>query len=514
MVQHHHYDFDITRDGPKFTDPDGDALSYTFSWELQPWQGVTLNGSHLVVESATVGSFPITMRVTDGTFAVFQSVVFEIVPNAVPTMAVPHELVLVAPDNSVDLDVSRGNTHVVDADGDSLTYDVKVSPNVLGLAATGTHVSGTVSGVGAVRVSVTVSDPYGAKVSEQFNIAAPGPDPGRPVLPATRHVYDDLTVGLPGMYLEDLGKGVALFYDTTPAVNPITDAGATLGRVLFYDKRLSSTNTHSCGSCHEQQHGFANVDRFPMGAAGERGTRNAMAIVNARFNIHNKYFGDQRTDTLEALALQPIENQTELANTVPNALRKLREADFYPPLFQAAFGTPEISADRVAKALAQFVRSLVSYRARVDEAYPGIRGIADPAFSPLLTAQENLGASLFISGTCGHCHTSMAFIGLDPRNNGLDEVPADPGAGNGEFRVASLRNIARTAPYMHDGRFATLREVIDHYDHGVKDSAHTSLRSGFRLNLTEEEKLALEAFLLTFTDDAMLSDPKFSDPFH
>jgi cytochrome c peroxidase len=217
----------------------------------------------------------------------------------------------------------------------------------------------------------------------------------------------------------------------------------------------------------------------------------------------------------------PIQDQRELGNTLALLEQKLAATDFYPPLFQAAFGTPEVTSDRVAKALAQFLRSLISYRAKFDLAYHPI-GDDRPDEQLILTAQERHGKDLFFEFNCARCHTPDSGAMEDSANNGLDVVSADPGRGlpRNEFRAASLRNIAVSGPYMHDGRFATLREVIDFYDSGVQQAEWLSnllrdvpLRTPRRLNLSEEDKQALEAFLNTFTDTALLADPKFSDPF-
>src|ERR1700741_4695547 len=176
-----------------------------------------------------------------------------------------------------------------------------------------------------------------------------------------------------------------------------------------------------------------------------------------------------RVGTLENLALMPIEEPLELGNTLPLLEEKLRAVDFYPPLFEAAFGTPEIDANRIARALAQFLRSMISYRSKFDRAFnpidPGVP--VDPA--TVLTAQEMQGREVYIGGSCFHCHTLDVHSNPFPANNGLDETITDPGTavGRGEFRAAALRNIAVSGPYMHDGRFATLRDVIEHYDHGI-----------------------------------------------
>ena len=194
------------------------------------------------------------------------------------------------------------------------------------------------------------------------------------------------------------------FWDTTPPDNPTTNAGATLGRVLFYDKRVSVTNTHSCGSCHEQQRGFTVGTPFAAGATGELSRRNPMALANARYNIHGFYFGDMRAMGLEELALMPIEDPIELGNNLPAVIAKLAATDFYPPLFAAAFGSEGITADRISRAIAQFLRSILSYRSKFDRGYHYVYppAAADP--TTVLTSQELLGAEMFVGGLCGHCH--------------------------------------------------------------------------------------------------------------
>ena len=425
-------------------------------------------------------------------------------------------LLLVTPGSVVDVD-AVAHVSVKAAGADST---ITLSPGSHGLAVAGRRVTGTFAGVGAVRVSVASRDSDGVLKTIQFNIVAPAPEPGRPVLPDRPFTYDDLQLDLPPSYRESRQSG-APYWDTTPETNPVSDAGATLGRVLFYDKRLSSTNTHSCGTCHQQKHGFAEPRSFSVGATGEPTRRNAMGLANVRYSLRDRFFADARVRTLESLALIPIQDHVEMANTLPNMVAKLQATDFYPPLFQAAFGSAQISADRVGMALAQFLRSLISYRAKVDTAYPEGGNSRFPEATPGFTAQENEGLKLLIDGNCLHCHVDRVLTMVDPSNTGLDVESVDPGQGDGTFRAASLRNIRHTAPYMHDGRFQSLREVIDHYDTGVKPAQSLSpllrVRNGDaprRLNLTERQKRALEAALDTFTDSAMLEDPKFSDPFH
>ncbi|MFN8010772.1 MAG: cytochrome c peroxidase [Holophagaceae bacterium] len=344
-----------------------------------------------------------------------------------------------------------------------------------------------------------------------------------PNLPATPYVY---AAPLPAHLANLQGPG-GLRADTTPPDNPVTDAGATLGRVLFHDKHLSANDTVSCGSCHRQAHGFSDPSRLSTGFAGGLTARHAMGLVDARFYARGRFFWDERAPTLEAQVLQPIQNTTEMGMTLPALETKLAALPYYPALFQAAFGSPAVTSDRIAKALAQFVRALVSTQSKYDHAFQG----GPPNFAAVFTPQELQGLQLFAGGgvapgrtlRCDACHGTPAQIAAQPENNGLDATVTDAGAGDGRFKVPSLRNVALRAPYMHDGRFATLDEVIEHYSTGVKDSPTLSpqLRTppgpnggqAVRFNLSAEEKAALRAFLETLTDSALATDPKFSDPF-
>ncbi len=334
--------------------------------------------------------------------------------------------------------------------------------------------------------------------------------------------------------------------DNTPQDNPLTDAGATLGRVLFYDTQLSRNNTVSCASCHHQQSGFSDPRQFSVGFLGGRTGRNAMGLANVRYT-HLKgtrpgLFWDERAPTLEAQVLMPIQDAIEMGMELKELEAKLQKLPYYPPLFAAAFGTPEISSDRIAKAVAQFLRSMVAFDSKFDRAADkcghGDYCVEFDDFTP----QENLGKSLFIDGVggiaemgCAHCHLPPTFGMPKAFNNGLDLKYTDSGLGAlgrpandpftpsdaGKFKAPSLRNIERTAPYMHDGRFKTLEEVVEHYSTGVHphenlglafgEQASTKATRGFQLSA--DEKQALVAFLKTLTDDKISSDPKFSDPF-
>lgn len=307
--------------------------------------------------------------------------------------------------------------------------------------------------------------------------------------------------------------------DNTPNDNPITDAGATLGRVLFYDKKLSANNTISCASCHVQENGFSDPNTFSIGFEGGLTGRNSMGLSNAKFYDNGRFFWDERAATLEEQVLMPIQDQVEMGLTLTELVSKVSAEDYYEVLFTNAFGDATVTSDRISRALAQFIRSMVSYESKFDEGL-ALTNNAQANF-PNFTASENLGKNLFFSNRtrCSDCHDTNAFVGDQARNNGLDAILTDIGAGDGEFKTGSLRNIELTGPYMHDGRFATLGEVIDHYNNGVQNSNDLDdrLRVGGgmirRLNLNATERQALIDFLLTLTDNNFISDEKYSDPF-
>ena len=336
-----------------------------------------------------------------------------------------------------------------------------------------------------------------------------------PVLPDSGFVYSPQRLPLPRHYLFDV-TGSAFGDDNTPADNPTTDAGAALGRVLFYDRRLSATNRIACASCHRQEFGFSDTARFSPGVSGAMTRRHTMALVNARFYRSGRFFRDERAATLEQQTLLPIQDSLEMALPLGELIPKLEHTSYYPPLFARAFGTPEITADRVAHALAQFVRALVSTRSRLDSVFRG----GGPPNLAILTAEEREGRQLFVGRAgCARCHRTNA-LDLDLADNiGLDSVNTDDGAGEGKFKVSSLRNVAIRPPYMHDGRYRTLWEVVDFYDRRIRDNPHLDPRlrgadgEPVRLNLSVAERNALVAYMETFTDLAFLHDRRFSDPF-
>ena len=316
--------------------------------------------------------------------------------------------------------------------------------------------------------------------------------------------------------------------DNEPGNNRVTDWGATLGRVLFYDVNLSSNQTTSCASCHSQEHGFSDPERFSQGFEGGLTGRNSMGLANARFYRNGRFFWDERAESLEHQVLMPIQDEVEMGLTLDELVARVGNEDYYASLFRLAFGDEEVTSDRISLALAQFVRCIVSFDSPYDTGLANAGGNRDANFTNF-SALENQGKNLFLSNRtrCSDCHDTDLFVGDEARNNGLDATTTDPGlaavTGNtndeGKFKVPSMRNIELTAPYMHDGRFATLRAVVNHYNNGVRNHPNLDRRlegnngQPHRLNLSNQEIDALVAFMETLTGPGLATDEKFSDPF-
>jgi cytochrome c peroxidase len=308
----------------------------------------------------------------------------------------------------------------------------------------------------------------------------------------------------------------------------VTDHGATLGRVLFYDTKLSLNNKVACASCHLQANGFADPNKFSIGFDGGLTKRNASTIVNPVSNT--SFFWDARETDIKTMVLRPVENHIEMGMDNFEALvKKLGALDYYKPLFKNAFGDEAVTSERLAESLSQFLNSMVSGSSKFDETEPGSWGIGNTS---VLTQPQIRGMNIFFNqGRCANCHNpsgqgfsfeqGFADIGLDANPTDLGLGANQPGM-EGMFKIPSLRNVTLTAPYMHDGRFATLEEVIEHYNSGIQKTENLSwsLRSfdgnndePVRMNLTAQDKSDLIAFLQTMTDEKFINDPKFSDPF-
>lgn len=319
------------------------------------------------------------------------------------------------------------------------------------------------------------------------------------------------------------------FYVSLPTLipedNPIKVPAVELGHFLFWDTRLSANNTMSCGTCHSPAASFSDPVPVSVGIDGISGTRSAMAIVNMVFQPIITWDGHQ--PSLEAQSIAPVENVIEMHDTwdaVIDEIRLSTEPD-YPAMFEGAYGSDCITKERASKAMASFMRTMTSFNAKYDRAEFG-----PETFTDLEAAGKNLfsleGGEGFEGADCFHCHNldTQIFSDGEFRNNGLDAEFSDLGRGevtgiaaeNGKFKVPTLRNIEVSAPYMHDGRFQTLEEVIDHYNEGGMVSATIDPFmevQGVGLALTPIEKQQLVAFLKTFTDVEFLTNIEFQDPF-
>ena len=301
-----------------------------------------------------------------------------------------------------------------------------------------------------------------------------------------------------------------------PANNPTTVEGVALGRQLFYDPILSANETVSCASCHLQRQGFGDPDQFSSGVNGALGNRNAPALTNTGFST--SMFWDGREQTLEDQARRPVPNPIEMHLPWPQAVDRLNSSETYREMFEAAFPNHAISEDLVVMAIAQFERTFISADSKFDRVQAGVEQF---------TESEARGFNIFFSetGDCFHCHGTVLFTDNLFHNNGLDEEFSDLGramatmnpADEGKFKTPTLRNVEFSAPYMHDGRFNTLEEVVDFYSAGLKTSTTIDpLMKNFEnggVQLSAEEKADLIAFIKTLSDEAFLNNPDLSSPF-
>jgi cytochrome c peroxidase len=302
-----------------------------------------------------------------------------------------------------------------------------------------------------------------------------------------------------------------------PADNPTTVEGVALGRRLFYDPILSGDSSLACGGCHTQSLAFGDFRPASEGIHGDKSKRQAPTIVNQAWNIKG-IFWDGRAADLEEQATKPVPEVTEMDLPWPTAVARLERHAEYPDLFCAAFGTSEITQDRVVKAIAQFERTFISINSKYDRWKRG---------EEQLSYEEYRGYLFFMSetkGDCFHCHAEPLFSSADFHNTGLDSIPVDLGRGAisgepekiGAFKAPTLRNVMESYPYMHDGRFMTIRQVLEHYNHGFYQVPNLDQKLAKRIPvppMSSADLDTLEFFLHTLTDWEFLGDPDLSDPF-
>lgn len=305
-----------------------------------------------------------------------------------------------------------------------------------------------------------------------------------------------------------------------PTNNPLTEDGVALGKKLFFDTILSGDETQSCATCHDPKKAFTDNQQFSDGIQGVFGNRNSMPLFNLAWNFNERFAWDGKNFGLESQAFEPVSNPIEMHANWKEVVQKLQNHKEYPVLFQQAFGVVAIDSIIVTKAIAQFERTLISGNSKFDKFLNG---------EATLTPEEQNGFNVFMDearGDCFHCHGSdnnPLWTDNKFHNNGLDAAFTDLGLGaitgdpadNGKFKSPSLRNLLFTAPYMHDGRFATLEEVINHYSEGLKasstiDPLMKKIKQG-GVQLSAKDKADLKSFLEALTDFDIINNLSFTE---
>lgn len=290
--------------------------------------------------------------------------------------------------------------------------------------------------------------------------------------------------------------------DNTPANNPITNNGATLGRVLFYDTQLSTNNTISCGSCHKQGNSFDDDVALSKGFTGGLTSRKSMPLLNIRFYSSGKMFWDERALTLEKQVLQPIQNHVEMGLTLTELETKVKAQTFYPALFEKAFGTTSIDSIKIAKALSQFVRSIVTYQSKYDRVKQGLESFSNA---------EAQGEQVFLNAgrpTCAGCHTPPMFLTSTPAQGFALADNTDLGINNSRrFKSGSLRNIGVRTNLFHNGSIANLQTMLQ------SGAPGTGTQPIPQHSVAPQDVQNIIAFLNTLTDQTVLTEEKFSNPF-
>ncbi len=313
------------------------------------------------------------------------------------------------------------------------------------------------------------------------------------------------------------------------ADNTLTVQGVKLGRMLFYEKKLSKDGSQACASCHRQEHAFTDTATFSIGVEGLKGGRQAMAIFNMAWH-ENEFFWDGRAHLLRDQSLMPIQDPLEMNESLQNVITKLSADQTYRDQFMRAFGSEEITSEKMSLAMEQFMNTLLSVDSRYDRSLKGEVTLtpSEERGRELYFAEFNPGFPNLSGADCAHCHGGRNFKSDLYINNGLDsdadikdigrEEVTKNASDKAKFKVVSLRNVEVTPPYMHDGRFKTLEEVVEHYNSGIHNSStvdpaleYTRVSGGLKLNT--QDKADLVAFLKTLTDEDLLTNPKYSSPF-
>jgi len=459
-------------------------------------------------------------------------------PNSAPVITTPNADQDVTANTELSYDATQGGTTFTDADGDNLTYAITINPNDGIFTAQNGVISGTPTTQNSWTVDITASDGTDTSPTDSFIITS------TIELTAVQQRFGN-NIELDNLL--DYETRIVPNYIREPNVvtNPVTNAGATLGRVLFYDPALSIDDTVSCSSCHQQGNAFSDLSVVSDGVDGGQTGRHSMRLINTQWSDELAFFWDERAEDLEAQVTAPIRDHNEHGFSgvdgrpdFNDLIAKLDGIEYYQELFTFVYGTPEITEPRMQSALAQFVNSIVSFDSRFDE---GRAQVDDPFLPfPNFTFDENEGKNIFMSGPedngagCRRCHADPVFSVFEFSGQvGVIGVANDPDATDLTVtRSPSLRDVFKpngetNGPFMHDGSMATMRDVMDHYD-AIPVPTEEPLRTEFmdtidpqlvqfgdteRLNLSDTEKDQVEAFLRTLTGQTVYTDPKWSNPF-
>lgn len=438
---------------------------------------------------------------------------------------------------SFEYDATQGGTTFQDADNDALSYAVSFAPNNGDLSAANGVITGTPSSAETVSITITAADPSGAAVSDTFTINV-------------NIDQDALLAAFGGVIdlanLENYANATIPDYITklNDGGNPVTDEGATLGRILFYDKRLSIDDTIACSSCHLQSNAFSDPAIVSTGVEGGQTGRHSMRLINTQYADETNFFWNERAPSHEAQESQPIQDHNEHGfsgqsgrSTLDGLIAKLEAIEMYNELFRFVFLDTAITETKLQLALAQFVKSIHSFDSKYDEGRAQVNN--NNAAFPNFTADENAGKTLFTQNRnnggagCAGCHRPPEFdIAPNSDHNGVVGVANNPAASDlTNTRSPTLRDVVNTTggtngPFMHDGSLTTLRDVIDHYDDiqipanvNVTDFLNTldnRLTQGGNpqsLNLTNAEKEQIVTFLETLSGANVYTSSKWSDPY-
>lgn len=443
--------------------------------------------------------------------------------------------------SSFTYDATQNDTTFSDADGDNLTYTVTFDPSNNGLSATDGEINGTPINDIVITVNITANDGNGGSASDSFSITAvqPGTDQDAVMAQFQGRIDLDNLANYANQtvpdYITKLNEGG----------NPITDAGATLGRVLFYDTALSVNDTVSCSTCHMQSTGFSDTLTVSVGVEGGQTMRHSMRLINTQFADEDNFFWDERADSHEDQETQPLRDHNEHGFSGQNGrpdfdtlITKLEALEYYQELFTFVYGDANITEERLQQTLAQFTKSIFSFDSRFDVGRAQVNN--NQANFPNFTSDENAGKRLFLTAPgaggagCQGCHRAPEFdIRPNSGHNGVFAVAGsivDFDLTN--TRSPSLRDLvgpggSSNGPFMHDGSLPSLLDVINHYDaiqQPASDPPLTEWRNTIdnrllpggnpqTLNLTDIQKAQLVTFLQTLTGSNIYTDEKWSNPF-